>query len=449
MLLTGVGVFLIGSGLCGLSQSMNELIAFRALQGLGAGAIFPVALAAVGDLFDARERARYQGLIAAVAGLSFLIGPFMGGWITDNITWHWVFYVNVPFGVVAVLALARLLPNRRRASARARDLDYLGILVFVAGVVPMLIGLTNKGNVNRSTGQLYDWSASNVAGPIILGAVLLIGFALVEMRAQEPIIPLDLFRNRDYTLSMIGTFLFGLSGFIGIIFMPRFYQTVRGVNATASGYYIWSLLLGVMGGNILSGVLISKFGRYKLLITGSGLLLVVGGYLMTHVAAGTPDWELWAWMLLLGLGVGPSSTAFTVVVQSLVPNHRLGVASSTLTVSRQIASTTGLAIGGTIFSSTYQDQLPHSVSKQGVPAGIVDMVTELSTALEGIGNRSAFLSHALPPAGRTFIPQILAGANDAFATAIGGMFWMAIVAGCAALVCALLIRDVELKRRGA
>jgi hypothetical protein len=170
---------------------------------------------------------------------------------------------------------------------------------------------------------------------------------------------------------------------------------------------------------------------------------------MTHVAAGTPDWELWAWMLLLGLGVGPSSTAFTVVVQSLVPNHRLGVASSTLTVSRQIASTTGLAIGGTIFSSTYQNQLPQSVSEQGVPAGIVDMVTELSTALEGIGNRSAFLSHALPPAGRTFIPQILAGANDAFATAIGGMFWMAIVAGCAALVCALLIRDVELKRRGA
>jgi MFS family permease len=333
-------------------------------------------------------------------------------------------------------------------NTRARDLDYLGIAVFVAAVVPLLVGLTNKGEISSSTRQLYSWSDSNVAGPIVAGALLLVAFVLVEMRAREPIIPIDLFRNREYSIAMLAALLFGISSFIGVIFMPRFFQTVRGVSATASGYSIWSLMLGFIGGSIVSGVLISRSGRYKWLITSSSVLLVAGGYLMTHLATDTPDWALWAWMLLLGLGVGPSIAAFTVVVQSLVPNHRLGVASGTLTFIRQLATTAGLAIAGTMFSASSQNQLAHSVAQQSVPSDLVSVVSQLALGLQAVGNRSALLQQVLPPAGRTFIPAILAVANNAFATAIGGMFSLTVITGCAALVCTLLLRDRELTRSG-
>ena len=264
MFMIGIGLFLFGSLLSGLSQSMDQLIAFRAIQGLGAGGILPVAVAATGDLFTPRERGRYQGMFGAVFGLSFLVGPFVGGWITDNINWHWVFYVNLPFGLVAMLAIARLLPNRRLEDARARDLDYVGIVVFAAAMIPLLIGLTDKGSLNSSTGRLYDWSDPNVAGLMGLGVVLLILFVAVEIRARHAIIPIDLFANRDYTLSIVATLLFGISGFVPIIFMPRFYQTVIGTGATASGFYIWPLVVGTMAGSIGSGVLITpKMRRWS------------------------------------------------------------------------------------------------------------------------------------------------------------------------------------------
>jgi len=446
MLLVGVGLFLIGSWLSGLSQSMNQLIAFRALQGLGAGALMPVAMATIGDLFTPRERGRYMGLFGAVFGISFLVGPFVGGWLTDNISWHWVFYVNVPVGLTALAALATLLPNRRLEASRARDLDYLGVAVFVAAVVPLLIGLTYKGKVNTSTGQLYNWTDANVGGLIALGVILLVIFVVVEMRAAQPIIPLDLFKNRDYAVSMTAVFLFGVAMFTAVIFMPRFYQTVRGVSATTSGYYIWPILLGLMGGSIGTGQLISRFGRYKWLISGSAVLLLVGAFLMTHLRPDTNDWMLWLWMLVLGLGIGPSMAGFTTVVQSFVPMHRLGAASSTLTFLRQIGASMGLAIAGTVFSSAFQSELPTSLRNQGVTQPLIDVLLKQAGVLQGVGNRAGLLAHVLPAQAHPLIPQILSGVNDAFAKSTGTVFWIALAAGGAALVVSLAIRDLELKQ---
>lgn len=445
-LLVGVGLFLIGSWLSGLSQSMNQLIAFRALQGLGAGAIMPVAMATIGDLFTPRERGRYMGLFGAVFGLSFLVGPFVGGWLTDNISWHWVFYVNVPVGLTALAALATLLPNRRLEASRARDLDYLGVAVFVAAVVPLLIGLTYKGEVNASTGQLYNWTDPNVGGLIGLGVILLLIFVVVEMRAAQPIIPLDLFKNRDYAVSMTAVFLFGVAMFTAVIFMPRFYQTVRGVSATTSGYYIWPILLGLMGGSIGTGQLISRFGRYKWIISGSAVLLLVGAFLMTHLRADTNDWMLWLWMLVLGLGIGPSMAGFTTVVQSFVPMHRLGVASSTLTFLRQIGASMGLAIAGTVFSSAFQSELPASLRNQGVPQPLIDILVKHAGVLQGVGNRAGLLAHVLPAQAHPLIPQILSGVNDTFGKSTGTVFWIALAAGGAALGVSLALRDLELKQ---
>jgi EmrB/QacA subfamily drug resistance transporter len=299
LLLIAISLFVAGSLLSGLSQSMNQLIGFRALQGLGAGGFYPLAISVVGDLFDARERGKYQGAIGAVAGLGFLVGPAVGGLLTEHATWHWIFYVNLPIAVLALFAVAALLPNRRLMDARATDLDYAGVVLFTAGVIPLLIGLTDKSQIDPSTGQSHLWTDGDVLGPLVAGVVLLLLFALVESRARQAIVPLDLFKSRNYALSLSMTFLVGAGAYVGVIFMPRFFQTVHHVSPTWSGYYILPALLGMMSGAILGGVLISRIGRYKWLLSASLLLLVLGSY-------------LWLWLLPIGLGVGPMITAGTV-----------------------------------------------------------------------------------------------------------------------------------------
>jgi len=444
MLMIGVSLFLLGSWLSGASQNMNELIAFRTIQGLGAGALFPIVIAIIGDLYSPRERGRFQGLFGAVFALSFIVGPFIGGWITDHISWHWVFYVNVPFGIASLVVLATVLPSAGRRQASVRDLDYLGIVLFTAGVVPFMLGLTNKGNVN-SSGQLASWTDPNVGGLIAIGLVILAVFLFAETRAKEPIIPLDLFRDRDYAVSMAAVFAFGIAMFAAVIFMPRFYQTVRGISATASGYYIWPLLVGLMGGSIGTGLLISRLGRYKWLMTGGAVVMLIGGFLMTHLTAGVSDWELWAWMLVLGLGIGPAMAGFTVVVQNAVPMNRLGVATSTLTFLRQIGASVGLAAAGTIFSSSFANRLPVNLAEQGVPQPLIAQLVKLSGALQNVGNGRALLEHLIPVQQQALIPKVIAAANNALALSIGDLFWITLVSGALGLACCLVLRDRPLK----
>jgi len=444
MLIIGVCLFLAGSWLSGASQNMAELVAFRAVQGLGAGALFPIVMAIIGDLYSPRERGRFQGLFGAVFALSFIVGPFIGGWITDHISWHWVFYVNVPFGVASLAVLATVLPSAPHRQASIRDLDYLGIVLFTAGVVPFMLGLTNKGNVN-SSGQLASWTDPDVGGLIVIGLVILMVFLFAESRAKEPIIPLDLFRQRDYAVSMAAVFAFGIAMFAAVIFMPRFYQTVRGISATASGYYIWPLLVGLMGGSIGTGILISRLGRYKWIMTAGAVVMLIGGFLMTHLTAGVPDWELWTWMLILGLGIGPAMAGFTVVVQNSVSPNRLGVATSTLTFLRQIGASVGLAAAGTIFSSSFAGRLPTTLYEAGVPQPLISQLVKLSGALQNVGNGRALLEHILTGPQQSLIPKVIAGANNALALAIADLFWITIVSGVLGLACTLLLRDRPLR----
>jgi len=444
MLMIGVCLFLAGSWLSGASQNMNELVAFRAVQGLGAGALFPIVIAIIGDLYSPRERGRFQGLFGAVFALSFIVGPFIGGWITDHISWHWVFYVNVPFGIASLVVLALVLPSAGRRKASLRDLDYVGIVFFTAGVVPFMLGLTNKGNVT-SSGQLASWTDLNVGGLIALGLVILVVFLFIESKAKEPILPLDLFRRRDYSVSMAAVFVFGIAMFAAVIFMPRFYQTVRGISATASGYYIWPLLVGLMGASIGTGLLISRLGRYKWIMVGGAAVMLVGGFLLTHLTAGVSDWELWSWMLILGLGIGPAMAGYTVVVQNAVPTNRLGVATSTLTFLRQIGASVGLAAAGTIFSSSFANRLPSNLAEEGVPQPVILQMVKLSGVLQNVGNGRALLEHMLPGPLQPLIPKVIAGANNALALAIGDLFWITIVAGVLGLAFTLILRDLPLR----
>lgn len=444
MLIIGVCLFLLGSWLSGLSQNMNQLVLFRAVQGLGAGALFPIVIATIADLYSPRERGRFQGLFGGIFGLSFIIGPFIGGWITDHISWHWVFYVNVPFGIASLIVLSITLPGLARRTASARDLDYLGIVVFTAGVVPLMLGLSNKGFVN-SDGQLPNWTDLNVGGLIVLGAVILVAFVLVEMRSKEPIIPLDLFNSRDYSVSMAAVFVFGVAMFAAVLFMPRFYQTVRGISATASGYYIWPLLVGLMGGSIGSGLLISRLGRYKWLMVGGAVVMVIGGYLLTHITADISDWTLWGFMLVLGFGIGPSMAGFTVVIQNSVPISRLGVATSTLTFLRQIGASVGLAVAGTVFSTQFANRLPTELSAQGVPQPAIPQLLKLSELLQSVGNGRPVLEHIFQGPAAALIPKIVVGANNALALAIGDLFWVTVIAGVLGLAFTLMLRDRPLR----
>jgi len=443
MLLIGVSVFLVGSALSGLSQSMGQLIAFRGLQGLGAGALFPISLAIIGDLFSPQERGRYQGLFGAVFGLSFIVGPFLGGFLTDHASWRWVFYVNLPVGILALVVISVVLPNLGQRPSSARDLDYVGIAVLTVALVSLLIGLTNKGQF-APDGQLYGWLSWQVGG-LILAAVAALGvFVLIERRAREPVIPLDLFTSRTSAATLSSVFFLGFAMFTAVIYLPRFYQVVRGVSATQSGYEIWPLLVGLMGGSILAGQLISRTGRYKTLMLVAIGVLVAGGFLMTHLEPDTDNRVVWSWMLIVGAGIGPGMAAYTVVIQSIVPLRRMGVATSTLTLLRQIGGSVSLAVAGTLFNQTFTSQLPMQLAAHGVPAAVADRLVSLASngSLSSLGAASQL---GQTPGIQALVPRILAAARAAETAAIAQLFWLTVVAALVAFACTLLIRELPLR----
>jgi EmrB/QacA subfamily drug resistance transporter len=450
LLMIGIGLFLLGSFLSGLSSDMVQLIVFRGIQGLGAGAIFPIALAVIGDLFTPQERGKYQGLFGAVFGLSAIIGPFLGGWLTDNISWHWVFFVNLPVGAVALAIIWRLLPAHQKTGV-TRKIDWLGVFVFTLALVPILIGLTNK--------QALDWTDFWVGGLIVIGAVLLAVFVWVESRAAEPIMPLDLFRNRTYSVSLLAAFLASFGFFGAIIFLPRWYQVVNGSTATASGYQLLPLLAGLIGGSIVSGQIVSRTGRYKwmtviALITLSGALL-----LMTNLRADTPPPVLWIWQFIAGIGIGPTMAVFTIIVQNSVPWQKLGAATSNLTFFRQIGGTVGLAIAGTIFGSTLQSEAPRQIAaeltKAGVPQAQLDVYAgQFSGVLKlddisAVGDMGARILAGLPEQVRVlvapYITNIVLGIHDAFSLAIANTMWLSVIATLAAVAAVLTLREVPLR----
>jgi EmrB/QacA subfamily drug resistance transporter len=450
LLLIGVGLFLVGSALSGLSQSMGELIIFRGLQGLGAGAIFPIALAVIGDLFSPAERGRYQGLFGAVFGLSFIIGPFLGGVLTDDLSWHWIFYVNLPIGIAALVVIATQLPNSGNTrGVRVRDLDFLGIFVFSAAAISLLIGLTNKGLTN-SSGRLYDWLSPNVLVYMVVAVLLTVGFVIAEHFAREPIIPLDQFRNRSYTTINIATFFIAFGFFSAIIFLPRYFQAVQGLSATASGYRTWPLMLGLILSSTISGILVSRSGKYKLMLLGSMATLTVGMFLMTRLQLGTGYWALSLWMLIAGVGVGPSFSVTTVALQNAVPARRIGVATSNLTFFRQIGGSVGLAIAGSIFASTFASQLPSQLASAGVPPAVVSQFAQGSgsatNSLTGVGDLNSHLSQQLPAAAKPLIPQLATGIQSDLAASIAGLMWLGAGSALAALLFTLMLPELPLRR---
>src|SRR5438309_5884913 len=411
---------------------MWQLIAFRAVQGLGAGALFPVAIAVIGDLFDASERGKYQGLVGAVFGLSSLVGPAIGGIITDTIGWHWVFFVNLPIGFVVFAVIWRTLPRARPEGAAPR-IDYLGATVLVAALVPILIGLTNK--------QSGSWGDLTVGGLIAAGLAITALFVWIEARTGDPIVPIELFRNRSFTLSVIAMFMASMAFFAPVVFLPRWFQVVGGASATQSGYQILALLGGLIISAIVSGQIVARTRRFKPPALGAGALLAIGLFLLSNLRADTPLPMLWIWMFITGLGVGPIFSIFTLVVQGAVPPRQIGTATSNRTLFQQVGGSVGLAAAGTVFGSRLVEELPRQLAASSLPPEIADALSAGGGALgrlTGVGDLGqAILASAsagsqaqLAP----FIPAIVAAIHRAFSLATASTFEFGIVAALVSLV---------------
>jgi EmrB/QacA subfamily drug resistance transporter len=433
--LFGVAVFLLGSLLCAISGTMWQFLLFRGIQGLGAGALFPVALAIIGDIFAPSERGKYQGFFGAVFGISSIIGPAIGGLLTDNFSWHWIFIVNIPLGIVVLYIIWRTLPTRRLEGAD-RHVDYLGAALLVAALVPILIGFTNK--------QFGEWTDPEVGGLIAVGLAVAAVFVWAESRAHEPIVPLGLFRIRTFTASVMAMFLAAMGFFAAIAFLPRWFQFVNGSSATESGYQILPLLAGLIVSAISAGQIVSRTGRYKALILGALVTLAAGLFLLTNIRPDTPLPILWLWMVLAGLGVGPTFAVFTLAVQNAVPVRDLGTATSGVTLFQQVGGTVGLAITGTIFGSTLLEEVPKQLTSAGVPAQFADQFASGDASsfneLTRLGDLGAAILAQVPEAFRAqvepLIPAIVDGIHTAFSIATGATFLVGIVT---ALLAALVV----------
>ncbi len=441
MLLFGITLFLVGSALSGLSQTMWQLILFRGIQGLGAGAIFPIALAVIGDLFTPAERGKYQGLFGAVFGIAFLIGPGLGGFLTDSFSWHWVFFVNLPIGLVALAVIGRLLPNIK---GRRRDIriDYLGVITLTLGLMPILVGLT--------VAETSQWSDPAVWGSIAAGVVFLVLFVLVEARAAEPIIPLHLFRIRTFSASMGAIFLATFGFGAAIIFLPLYFQIVEGASATASGYKLLPFLGGLIISSIASGIIVSRTGRYKAVVLAGLVILAIGLALMSNLRADTPDLLLSGWMFVAGFGVGPTFAVFTIIVQNAVPFSELGAATADLTLFRQIGTTMGLTLAFTFFRDNLTWGLLHDqIVAAGAPAALVP--TSPPPGFD-LGSLTSVTSNGDPLAFLTQLPAQLQGVfiqgfHQAFTIALANSMLLGVGAAVLAVVVSLLLREVPLRGR--
>lgn len=349
ILIAAATVFLVGSALSGISPNMGALIAFRGLQGLGGGAIFAVAATVIGLLFPPRQRGRVQGLFGAVFGIASVVGPYLGGVLTDSFSWRWVFYVNMPFGAIALYFLLRHMPSL--TPARRQTFDYPGVAALLAWTVPLLLALSWGGST-------YAWTSPEVLGLFALTAAALVTFYLVESRSRAPLFDLSLLKLPTFTWAGVGTLFFGAAFLGSVLFLPLYLVQAKGISPSQSGLVLTPLTLGVVLGSFAAGQLAARLGRVKgLLLAGTVLASAVFVALYAVLKTTTPLAELLFLLVLLGIGLGPSFPLYTLAVQNAVRREQMGVASSGNQFMRQMGSAIGAALMGALLVTTMKAQI--------------------------------------------------------------------------------------------
>ena len=406
-------LFLIGSALCGISQSMVQLIAFRTLQGIGAGGLMVTTLAVVGDIIPPRERGKYQGYFGGVFGVSTVIGPLLGGFFVDNLSWRWIFYVNLPVGVIALSVIAAAF--HAHSAKQRHAMDYLGALT-LAGALTSIILFTSLG------GTTWAWSSAQIVGLMVLSVLLVPLFVVVEGRASEPILPLALFRNRTFSVTSSVGFIVGFALFGAVTYLPLYLQVTKGSSPTKSGLQLLPLMGGVLITSIVSGQLITRWGRYKVFPVVGTAVMAVGMFLLSTLGASSSVWHAALFALVLGLGLGMVMQVLVLAVQNAVDYSVLGVATSGSTLFRQVGGSIGVALFGTIFANRLSSELASRL-----PAGAkLPKTTDPHT----IGQ--------LPP-------KVHAAFEGAFAAALQPVFLMAAGISLLAFALAWLLHEVPLR----
>lgn len=417
-----IAIFLVGSALSGLSQTMGELIAFRALQGLGGGGLIVLAMTIVGDLVSPRERGRYQGYFGAVFGLSSVVGPLVGGFLVDGPGWRWVFYVNVPVGLLALFVTSIVLPNS--AVRRRHRVDYLGAALMVAGVSALLL-MTVWGGVT------YAWASWRIVSLGVVGVVLLVLFVLTEHRASEPIMPLSMFRLRVFDVASAASFTVGLLMFGSIIYIPLYLQVVHGLSPSASGMLMLPLMAGVVLVSVISGQVIARIGRYKAFPVGGAVLMVVGMYLLSLLGAHTSYVRASVYMFVVGAGVGATMQVLVLAVQNAVLPSQMGAGTALVSFFRSMGGAFGTAIFGTILASRLAHELAR-LAPPGAPLAKVGSVIEASP----------HQLSKLPPALHNMVVE-------SFVRSLHWVFLAGLPAGLVAFALALALPETRLRASSA
>jgi EmrB/QacA subfamily drug resistance transporter len=414
-----IAIFLAGSMLSGLAQNMGELIAFRAVQGLGGGGLMALAMAIVGDLVAPRERGRYQGYFGAVFALASVSGPLLGGYLTDQLSWRWIFYVNLPLGIAALVVTSVVLriPFRRRR----RRIDYLGSVLQVAAVSCVVTATTWGGTT-------FAWGSAQIIGLAVASVLLLALFVAREARASEPILPLHLFRNPIFTVAVAITALLGVALFGAVVYLPEYLQVVQGASAISSGLQLIPLTLGIVIASAGCGQLVSRIGRYKIFPVIGAALQTVGFWLFTHIQVGTSTAVLSSWMLVVGLGIGCIMQIAVLAVQNAVAYQDLGTATSATVFFRLLGGSLGTALFGAVLLNRLQHNLA-LLLPSGAGGGAQVNLGSLQGAPQQLRALPVPIMHAL---------------LEAFARSYQVVYWWAIPFAVATLLLALLLREAPL-----
>jgi EmrB/QacA subfamily drug resistance transporter len=404
-------IFLIGSALCGIAQNMPELIAFRALLGLGAGGLLVTTIAVVGDIIPPRERGRYQGLFGAVFGVSTVIGPLLGGFFVDNLTWRWIFYVNLPTGAAALVVIGAVF--HAHTTRVEHKIDYFGAVTLAAGLSCVVL-FTSLG------GTTFAWGSAESIALIVLSVVLLTLFVFAERRAQEPILPMELFRNRTFAVCASVGFIIGVAMFGSITYLPVFLQIVRGMSPTRSGLQLTPMMAGLLVTSIVAGRLISRWGRYRPFPIAGTAIMTVGMSLLSRLDVHSTSLYTALSMLVLGLGLGMVMQVLVLAVQNAVDPRHMGSATSGTILFRQVGGSVGIAMFGAIFANRLQTEL----GARGVHTG---MRTASPAAIQ-----------ALPEAARTIY-------SEAVSAALHPVFVVAAIISVFAFALTWLLRETPLR----